>query len=89
MEKPGLGYAVSAIRSETVLHRPAVAAMEQGARPKPPPLRRSWLGKLEDVPGRDAGRRLNFAGDLDGREHELMPMASNAAVRQNVQTGKP
>jgi len=92
MEKPGLGYAVSAIRSETVLHRPAVAAMEQGARPKPPPLRRSWLGKLEDVPGRDAGRRLNLAGDLDGREREFDAIGierRGSSKRADRQTRRP
>ena len=72
---------------------PAVAAMEQRAGSKPPPLRRrSWLGKLEDVPGRDAGRRLNFAGDLDGRKREFDAIGierRGSSKRADRQTRRP
>ena len=71
---------------------PAAAAMEQGARSKPPQLRRSRLGKLEDVPGRDAGRRLNFTGDLDGREREFDAIGierRGSSKRVDRQTRRP
>jgi len=66
--------------------------MEQEARSKPPPLCRSWLGKLEDVPGRDAGRRLNLAGNLDGREGEFDAIGierRGSSKRADRQTRRP